>query len=127
MKIESKCMLCDVKIDNENNTAEHVIPNALGGRLKVNGFICRNCNSTTGENWDCWLCDDLSNVCLFFNISRERGMVKPKLLTTNSGNTYRVSPDKTMSLDKPRLEEKKKESGFMRRAMIKRLGSSLKA
>lgn len=112
MCMESKCILCGVKINNANNTDEHVIPNALGGRLKVKGFICRNCNNITGNTWDCRLCDDLSNICLVFNISRERKKVKPKLLTTNSGDTYWVNPDRTMSLDKPRLKEKKKESGI---------------
>lgn len=28
------CALCDTVITNENNTEEHVIPNAIGGKKK---------------------------------------------------------------------------------------------
>lgn len=40
------CALCDTEITIDNDTREHVIPNAIGGRKKISGFICENCKIT---------------------------------------------------------------------------------
>jgi hypothetical protein len=48
------CALCETAITAENDSDEHLIPNALGGRRKVSGFLYRDCNSRTGEAWDAW-------------------------------------------------------------------------
>ena len=34
------------------DTKEHIIPASIGGTKSVRGFICRNCNSKTGHDWD---------------------------------------------------------------------------
>ena len=46
--------LCETSITAENDSDEHLIPNALGGRRKVSGFLHRDCNSRTGEASDAW-------------------------------------------------------------------------
>jgi hypothetical protein len=33
-------------------TREHIIPESMGGKKTVRGFICRDCNSRTGYTWD---------------------------------------------------------------------------
>ena len=43
------CWLCDREL---TETREHIIPESMGGRKTVRGFICRNCNSETGHDWD---------------------------------------------------------------------------
>ena len=43
------CWLCD---ENLTATSEHIIPQSLGGKRTVSGFICRDCNSRTGARWD---------------------------------------------------------------------------
>ena len=49
---ERKCFLCKVPLTSENDSKEHIIPQSIGGRKKVKGFICQDCNSTTGQEWD---------------------------------------------------------------------------
>jgi 5-methylcytosine-specific restriction endonuclease McrA len=39
-----QCVLCENTITAETESEEHLIPNALGGRKKVSGFLCRDCN-----------------------------------------------------------------------------------
>ena len=43
------CWLCDKELTRNK---EHVIPESMGGRKTVRGFICRCCNSRTGSEWD---------------------------------------------------------------------------
>lgn len=48
MPLES-CWLCDEEL---TLTKEHIIPESMGGKKIVRGFICRDCNSRTGHDWD---------------------------------------------------------------------------
>ena len=43
------CWLCDNEL---TMTREHIIPESMGGKKTVRGFICRHCNSRTGAEWD---------------------------------------------------------------------------
>lgn len=43
------CWLCDGELTATN---EHIIPNSMGGKKTVRNFICRDCNSRTGHEWD---------------------------------------------------------------------------
>ena len=45
----STCWLCDREL---TESKEHIIPESMGGRRIVTGFICNSCNSTTGHKWD---------------------------------------------------------------------------
>lgn len=48
------CWLCDNEL---TTTREHIIPESMGGKKTVVGFICRDCNSKTGHNWDAAVID----------------------------------------------------------------------
>ena len=43
------CWLCDNEM---TKTDEHIIPESMGGKKTVRYFICRDCNSRTGHDWD---------------------------------------------------------------------------
>ena len=94
----SKCALCDVEITKNNDTKEHIIPNAIGGREKIKGFICRACNSTSGDSWDKELAKQLNPLSLLFDIKRERGEVKPSKFTTTKGEKITLRANGTMTL-----------------------------
>ena len=47
-----QCALCGEPFADGDDSREHIIPNAIGGRKKIAGFLCRNCNSKTGKEWD---------------------------------------------------------------------------
>lgn len=52
----SICYLCEENINEDNVSEEHIIPNALHGRLKSDSILCSKCNSTLGENIDAEFC-----------------------------------------------------------------------
>jgi len=79
------CVRCDWPINEHSDSEEHVIPNSIGGRLKVRGFICASCNNSTGETWDAALAKQLNFFCHFFGIVRERGNPPPQPIMTTAG------------------------------------------
>lgn len=59
----SKCYLCGQELTNKNKSLEHIIPNALGGKLKAY-ILCKTCNSKMGETID----SNLVKIFELFNI-----------------------------------------------------------
>lgn len=76
MPIERYCAICDEVFTQENDSGEHVIPNALGGRHVVRGFLCKPCNSRTGSEWDAPLVNALQPFCNLLGVRRDRGSVQ---------------------------------------------------
>jgi hypothetical protein len=92
MTTSNRCVRCDCPIDESNDSEEHVIPNSIGGRLKVRGFICRDCNSRTGETWDATLSQQLNFFCHFFGVKRERGVLPRQPIETTAGEQLLMQP-----------------------------------
>ena len=105
------CILCPVEITDENDSREHVIQNAIGGRKRVKGVLCMNCNSTTGGEWDAEFARQLQPLSAFFAITRQRGEVPPQRLTTVSGQQFIRRSDGQMTLARPSYEEVQTDSG----------------
>lgn len=108
----NECALCDTTITEANNTKEHVIPNAIGGRKKITGFICNSCNSKSGDDWDSELAKQLNPLSLFFGISRERGDAPPQLFETTGGDRLRLNAEGSMDIEKPEYKEVPVEAGI---------------
>lgn len=106
-----KCALCDVEITEKNDTKEHLIPNAIGGRKKVKGFICESCNNASGDDWESELAKQLNPLSLFFGISRERGDAPSQLFETTGGDKLKLNVDGSMDLEKPLYAESPLEPG----------------
>jgi len=103
---ENDCALCGIAIDDNNNTKEHIIPNAIGGRKKIKGFICKDCNNRSGEEWEKELAAQLNPLSLFFHVQRERGDAPAQRFeTVNSKDTYLLKYDGTLQLGKPKYNE----------------------
>lgn len=103
------CALCDSEINHDNDTKDHVIPNSIGGRKKIKGFICRGCNSSSGDKWESAIAKQLNSLSLFFNISRERGIVPSQIVETTNGKKYQIHADGGMGLIKPSYSEEQNE------------------
>lgn len=88
-----RCSICEAPINENNNSKEHIIPNALGGRLKIYNFICKTCNNTTGHSWDAELIKQLNPLCLLLNIQREAGSTPHQKFNTTAGDEIRVYPN----------------------------------
>jgi hypothetical protein len=87
------CIVCDEAITELNDSDEHVIANAIGGRLKVSGVVCRVCNPTTGRDWDSVLAEQLHPLSMMFAIKRERGAVPNLKATTVQGDEIYIRSD----------------------------------
>ena len=98
---QPNCALCDIIITDENDTKEHIIPNAIGGRKKVKGFICKACNNSTGNSWESELAKQFNPLSLLFSINRERGNVPSQLFETTAGEKLKLNVDGSMANDKP--------------------------
>ena len=114
----SKCALCDVEITKNNDTKEHIIPNVIGGRKKIKGFICRACNSTSGDSWDKELAKQLNPLSLFFGIKRERRDVPSQLFETTSGDKLKLHANGSMADENPVFLETALDDGISTRINI---------
>ena len=57
-------------------TDEHVIPQALGGRLKAK-LYCKECNENFGKNIDTEITNQFGNIVTILKIKRDRGKLQP--------------------------------------------------
>ena len=103
---QAECVLCDVVINRENDSNEHIIPNAIGGKKVVRAFICRNCNSTSGHAWDTELVKQLHPLCVLLNIQRSRGVVPKLSVKSSKGRTLIVSADRHITVPTQFIEQR---------------------
>ena len=101
--VSGQCALRGCSLTAYNDTEEHIILNAIGGRKKVRGFICRACNNDSGSEWDDELARYLKPLSIYLGISRQRGKVPSQVFPTASGQSVRVNADGTMTLAKPEV------------------------
>lgn len=106
----NNCALCEKPINENNQTEEHVIPQAIGGRLKIKDFICLTCNNKSGHQWDSILSDQLAFFSTSLNIKREKKLPN-YLVRTLDGKEYLKKPDGDFILIRPMDTVKKNEDG----------------
>ena len=105
-----QCYLCKAEITKKNKSVEHIILNALGGRLKSSKIICKDCNSKLGSAMDASLAKQLEFFTNQLNIKRERGVVQNiEMLRKSTGEIYLVSPKGDLRLKKPLVKIKEFE------------------
>ncbi|QBN11486.1 HNH endonuclease [Enterobacter cloacae complex sp.] len=98
----SKCLVCSTEITVTNDSDEHIIPNSIGGRLVIKGFLCRKCNSETGDQWDVELSKQLNLFCLLLGgVTRDRGVTPNEVFSTISGREVRLANEGVMSIAHP--------------------------
>ena len=98
-------MLCGATIVAGNDSLEHLIPASLGGRAGVSGFICRDCNSRTGEGWDKALFEQLRPFTFLLDVKRQRGKGLDALVTSTAGEQFLVAPGGGLRRFKPEVEQ----------------------
>ncbi len=101
------CALCDIRLDDTNDSREHIIPNAIGGRKSIRKFICRQCNNTTGATWDNQLATQLQPLCTMLDIRRGRGKNQPTAIQSVKGEKLSLRPDGSMTIQKPIFSRRK--------------------
>jgi HNH endonuclease len=114
--LRANCALCDTPITSSNDSAEHLIQNAIGGTRTIRGFLCKPCNDTSGQHWDAELAKQLNGLCHFFAIKRDRGSIPADIVTTTAGERFKILPDGGFELLKPTVE--KKQNGEYKKYQI---------
>jgi hypothetical protein len=77
----------------------------------VSGFLCRDCNSKTGDSWDAALAAQLLPLCLLMDISRERGEPPTLKVETTAGEKLTIGPNGSLSLSSPEFVATPSPSG----------------
>lgn len=101
----NKCYLCGRELKDTNLSDEHIILNAIGGRLHSKKLICKNCNSEMGNKADSKLAEDLSFFTDMLEISRSRKSEHNQIMIDSEGHEIIVkNAGKSLTLRKPYKE-----------------------
>jgi len=101
------CFSCGEQILSNNQSNEHIIPNSIGGKKKVQNFICKTCNEKLGETWDAILAKQLNPLALLLGIKRERGESPAEIFSTTRGDQYRMTSGSNLEIPHPVIKEQK--------------------
>ena len=83
------CYRCDTEITEENESEEHIILNACGGRLKSKYLLCKSCNSLFGNKFDFELAKSTNDIANLLMVKREKGMPQPiDSVRTTTGDKF---------------------------------------
>lgn len=108
---ERRCIITNEPITPENNSRAHVIPSALGGRLKPLNILSKNGNSQLGDKIDLPLIQAFQALMTLLNGSRDRGQNQPVLMTDEGGRTYIIKFGEPLKLGTINYEEKLVDGG----------------
>ena len=102
-----KCYISNIDLNEETSSLEHVIPNALGGKLKSRNLLCKEVNSKLGETIDIALTKSIPIPSLL-GIKRDRGDNPKVQAKTLEGVKYNVVDHKT-AVQAPRKPKQLKD------------------
>lgn len=102
----AKCYVCQVDITPENETEEHIILNACGGRLKSKDLLCKTHNSNFGDTFDVELAKQTNDIANLLLIKRHRGEPQPiKGKLESTGEDYYLQYGGKPIMTKPVINE----------------------
>jgi len=111
-----KCYVCDDALNKDNETDEHIIINAIGGRLKSKKLLCRDCNSDFGAKIDTKLAKELNIFANMLMIRRDRGNPQEIIGTKESTNEqYSIDYQGKINLTKPSVKDDGEEISIVAR------------
>jgi len=88
-----RCRGCREPLTPENDSEAHVIPNALGGRLKPTGILCKACNGELDRLADNPLIEAFGAWPTLLDVPRDRGKNPPKTVFSETGQRVRVDTE----------------------------------
>ena len=105
------CILLDIPLTTENDSAAHIIPSALGGRLKPLGILSDTANGDLNNKFDLPLIKAFSPLMALLGGSRDSGKNQPTEMADGAGNRYRVVYGETIQLTAPEFSESEAPDG----------------
>lgn len=115
-----ECVICDSPLSDANDSEEHIIINAIGGRYKVFGVLCVRCNNGAGQTWDSALAKDLQSLGLLIGVKRERGVLPSLAVENLDGDQLLLHADGSMSPASASFSQTPEGSGVMRIELVAR-------
>jgi hypothetical protein len=115
-----KCYICETDLSETNSSDEHIILNALGGRLKSKYLLCEDCNKEIGDQIDSELAEQLNFYANFLNIKRGRG--KPQTVmgvNEATGEKWFFEPGGKPVMYKPDIKKEMNNDGDILHLTIK--------
>ncbi len=95
------CLITGEPIIGSNDSRAHIIPSALGGRLKPKGLLCSKANGLLNDAVDLALVRAFEPVMSLLDGSRDRGSNPPVRMADASGRTYEVAFGKPLTPTQP--------------------------
>ncbi|XPF93846.1 HNH endonuclease [Colwellia sp. RE-S-Sl-9] len=102
----NECAYCESVITKENDSREHIIPNSIGGKQTVCGFICKDCNNSLGNSWDFELSERLKWFTLALGVKRDRVQNKNQSMAikTKDGTNLNLTSEGVLTPQEPFFE-----------------------
>jgi len=101
------CFTCETPITVANDSREHIILRAIGGRRTTSGFFCSSCNSAYGQGPDAEAARQLNHWSLFFGIERQGNDPPSTRVKTVGGGELILNPGGRLSAVKPEIVSQK--------------------
>ena len=86
------CAICGKEIAEADDSDEHIINQAIGGRRTVRSLLHVVCNNEAGRAWDAELAKQLQPLSLHFGVRRQCGSVPSMPITTTAGEELMLGP-----------------------------------
>jgi hypothetical protein len=98
------CAICGQEIAHADDSEEHVLPGAIGGRRTVRGFLHDTCNHRSGHTWDAALEKQLRPLVLHFGIKRQSGRALRMAVTTTAGESFLLNTGGQLEMARPDIK-----------------------
>jgi len=99
--VRPNCAICGQDILKEDDSEEHIISRAIGGRRAVRGLLHVACNNKAGQTWDAELERQLRPLALHFGVRRQRGRTPRMEIVTTAGEALLLGPGGELSMVRP--------------------------
>ncbi|OMP69018.1 hypothetical protein BV900_27320 [Agrobacterium tumefaciens] len=106
-----RCILTGVEINADNDSKAHVIPSALGGRLKPTGILSKDANTRIGDLIDLPLTTAFQPMMTLINGSRDRGRNQGVRMTDSNGRSYLLNFDQPIRATRPEYKATETDAG----------------
>ena len=92
---ELSCIICARSFKKVTPSKEHIIPNALGGRLTTKSSTCIECNSSSGHGGNTYLVKKFQLLANSLDVIRDRGdHPNARFIDPTNGIEYILRPSK---------------------------------
>lgn len=102
--MSSICAICGQGIAPADDSREHILPNAIGGRRTVGNFLHGDCNNRAGQTWDAGLEKQLRPLALHIGIKRQSGKNLRMAVTTTAHEDFLLDVGGKLAMAKPVVE-----------------------